>query len=193
MAERTIYLVRHGQYSADKPSVDELGNGLSELGRQQAALTGQRLSALPITSITHSGLRRAQETAEIIAEWFPRLRVQSSALLRECTPCVPVGYEEKFAKYSPDMIARDTQQAQAALDAFFRPAVEGNHHDVLVCHGNIIRYFVLRALRAPVELWANTDVYNCGISEISVKPDGSVLLISHNDTGHLPYELRTFV
>ncbi|MCL5996945.1 MAG: histidine phosphatase family protein [Chloroflexi bacterium] len=190
MPERTVYLVRHGQYDVASHPEDGLGGSLSELGRRQAELTAQRLSQLPVTSIWHSGLRRARETAEIIATRFPDVMVRSSDLLRECVPCIPVGYEAYFAHHPPQAIQQEAQQAEAALDEFFQPTTDPHRHEIIVCHGNIIRYFMLQALQAPIQLWANTDMFNCGIDEIQVQADGRVRLISHNDTGHLPYNLR---
>jgi serine/threonine-protein phosphatase PGAM5 len=118
--------------------------------------------------------------------------LRTSPLLRECVPCVPAGYEEHFRHLTAEQLEREALQAQEALELFFKPAEGVDAHDVVVCHGNLIRYFMLKALRAPVELWANTDVHHCGIDEIVVKTDARVLLVSHNDTGHLPYNMRTY-
>ncbi|QYO67907.1 histidine phosphatase family protein [Leptolyngbya sp. 7M] len=66
-------------------------------------------------------------------------------------------------------------------------------HEIIVCHGNLIRYLACRAMEISPEVWANLDHHNCGISEILIKEDNQTVLISHNDTGHLPYSMRTFV
>jgi broad specificity phosphatase PhoE len=92
-----------------------------------------------------------------------------------------------------DLIKKDLSQAEKAFDHFFKRTKGGNRYEVVVCHGNIIRYFVCRALQAPPEAWINTDINNCGLCEIVVKADGRVMLLSHNDTGHLPPNMRTFV
>jgi hypothetical protein len=34
-------------------------------------------------------------------------------------------------------------------------------------------------------------ICNCGISTVLIKPDGRMVLISHNDVGHLPAHLIT--
>ena len=192
MAQRKILLVRHGQYEVEANVQDDLGGSLTDLGRRQAELTAQRFSTLAVEGIYHSGLRRAHETAEIIAGRLPGVELRESALLRECVPCIPVGFEAIFTHLTPEQIDMNAQQARAAYDAHFTPAVDGDRHDLLVCHGNIMRYFMLRALMAPVELWANAGTYNCGISEVWVNDHGRTSLVSHNDSGHLPAELRTF-
>lgn len=53
---------------------------LTDLGRQQAALTGQRLAAwldadVPIRSIRVSDMTRAKETAAIIATYLPGVQM----------------------------------------------------------------------------------------------------------------------
>jgi hypothetical protein len=52
---------------------------------------------------------------------------------------------------------------------------------------------MVRALKAPFETWINTEINTCGISEFSVQPNGEVVLVSHNDTGHMPVPIRTVV
>ena len=90
------------------------------------------------------------------------------------------------------LIEQDQRRSARAYQRYVTRARGADRHEVIVCHGNIIRYFALRALQASPEAWVNTDVNNCGLSEILVKPDGQVMLLSHNDTGHLPAELKTF-
>ncbi|MBP1744946.1 MAG: metal dependent phosphohydrolase [Firmicutes bacterium] len=69
---RNIYLVRHG--AIEKPAVKTyLGSTdlcLSQEGIQQAELLRERFSKLPIEAVYCSGLRRAVDTARIIAEGF---------------------------------------------------------------------------------------------------------------------------
>lgn len=66
----TIYVVRHGQ---DQDNADGILNGhrdsqLTELGRQQAEQTAGRLKDVKIEIIYTSPLRRAYDTARIIAD-----------------------------------------------------------------------------------------------------------------------------
>ena len=192
MGERRIYLVRHGQYAVDAAPEDGLGGSLTDLGRQQAERTGERFSRMRVDVIIHSGLRRARETAEIIASQLPGVVVSESALLRECIPCIPIGYESAFASLSPEQLAREAQQARAAYEAHFTPSPGAERHDLLVCHGNLIRYFMLRVLQAPVALWANAETYTCGVGEVWVRADGRATLVSHNESDHLPPEWRMF-
>lgn len=215
MPVRHIYLVRHAQR---EPSAgpDVYGPGLSLLGWKQAHLTARRLATLKIDVIHTSSLRRTMETARIIALEFIDIPIRPSELLWECIPAVPEhamqwhrahpNLDEGIVKIPPKMThwvglwSSDTQlseieagfeQADAAWQKYFVPSKGKDRHDVIVCHGNLMRYFVLRALMAPPELWQNTDIYNCGITEIIVESDGRAMLLSHNDNGHLPIEMKT--
>ena len=106
MAQRFLYLLRHGQYARNGSLPGDSDGRLTMLGREQVALAAGRLAGLPITTIHHSTMRRAVETAEVVAARFPRVTLQPSALLRECIPFVPIGYESMFARFTPDVIAR---------------------------------------------------------------------------------------
>jgi len=199
VGERILYLVRHGQCELEPPGrhADLHVRRLTALGRMQARLVARRLSALPISVIHHSTFLRAIETAQIIATQFPGIALRPSSLLCECTPSVPPAFADLFVAVPPGEIERDGLQAQKAFQKYFKPAGKSakntaSRHEVIVCHGNIVRYFMCRALQVDVNAWLNTDVHNCGITEVIVKADGRLMLMSHNDTGHLPYDMRTF-
>lgn len=73
-----------------------------------------------------------------------------------------------------------------------KPAKPEHVYEIVVCHCNVIRYFVMRALQLPPEAWLRLGGYNTGITEISIRPTGSVTLVRFGDTGHLPVEMTTF-
>src|SRR5215467_6629666 len=62
---------------------------LSEAGREQARLTGQRLRQVPLAAICHGPLPRAAQTAAIIAEAFPGVPVSASDLAGDYIPADP--------------------------------------------------------------------------------------------------------
>jgi serine/threonine-protein phosphatase PGAM5 len=195
-----------------------LGLGITDTGKIQAEFTGERISLIPVNTIYYSTLRRAAETAKIIAKYIPNTRAQGSQLLWECIPYLPGDFitwykvnrsritEDRVTTplqmapwlnlWSPDtpwdLIEKGFAQAEQAWTHFFRSSRD-ERHEVLVCHGNILRYFMVRALQAPLETWINSEINNCGISEFTVNPGGEVTLVSHNDTGHLPVPIRTVI
>jgi serine/threonine-protein phosphatase PGAM5 len=189
VAQRILYFVRHGQY--DWASSEKLGGPLTTTGRKQARKTATRLKDIPFTTIYHSDLPRAIETATLISQKLPGVPLRPSRLLRECFPYPPLHVPEWLEQIPIERLEKDANQATRALDKFFRPTRGKDKYELLVCHGNIIRFFVCCALGTPPENWPNADIHNCSISEIRVDPDGGLRLISHNDTGHLPLALRT--
>ena len=216
MAVRHIYLIRHAQREP-VAGPDSFGPGLSLLGWKQAHLTARRLAALKIDVIYTSSLRRTMETARIIALEFSDIPIRPSPMLWECIPAMPdyaiswhkshLNMDTSALKIPPEItpwvglwnddttereIDEGFEQARQAWQKYFVPARGKDRHDVIVCHGNILRYFVMRALLVPPEAWRNTDIYNCGISEIQIESDGRIMLLSHNDSGHLPGEMKTF-
>ncbi len=190
MAERRIYLVRHGQYNPQDP-VDEFENELTPLGEAQARLTAQRVQHYPITSIHSSDLRRAKSTARIIKGSVLKINVQKTKTLREGMAHIPTGYEEVARKYSLEQIKRERQRAEEAFCRYFKQARNENKYDVIVAHGNLIRYFVCRVVNLTPEYWLNLGTHNCGISEVIIKNSGTMRLLSYNDTGHLPPHMVT--
>ena len=215
MAVRHIYLVRHAQREA-AAGPDEFGPGLSLLGWKQAHYTARRLATLKIDVIHTSSLRRTMETARIIALEFADIPIRPSPLLWECIPAMPdfavewhkthLNVDKDTLKVPPEItpwvglwrdetsvreIEEGFEQARQAWQKYFVPARGKDRNDIIVCHGNILRYFVMRALMVPPEAWCNTDLYNCGISEIVIGDDGRIMLLSHNDNGHLPAEMKT--
>jgi hypothetical protein len=64
--------------------------------------------------------------------------------------------------------------------------------DVVVCHGNVIRYATMRALQLPPEAWLRTATFNCSLTYLVVRPSGSVSLRTFGDVGHLPMNMVSF-
>jgi serine/threonine-protein phosphatase PGAM5 len=79
------------------------------------------------------------------------------------------------------------QDGEAVLDVGLR-----HEFEVIVGHGNVIRYFVCRGLQIPPEAWLRFSVFNCSITYLVISPSGYVSVRSLGDTGHLSYEETTF-
>jgi broad specificity phosphatase PhoE len=170
MSQRHIYVVRHGQRL---PGIgkDRLGLGITETGKIQAEFTGERFKKVPVNIIHYSTLRRASETAKIIAQSNPHVRMLGSKLLWECIPYLPVDfitwYKINRGRISSDSITTPIQmapwmglwspdtpweiiengftQAQQAWRHFFRPSREERHE--IPVPRNILRYFMVRTRR----------------------------------------------
>ncbi len=191
-APRTLYLIRHGEYDHDDSRDEDVGRGLVPLGCDQARLIGERLRDLPVdfSSLQSSTMTRARETADIVAEYLPGLDVARHRDIRECTP--PTWREDIMA----DLEEGDGEPCAALLESafarLFRPAAGEEAHDVVVCHGNVIRWFVCRALDVEPMAWLGMSIANCSLTVIRIDENGRIKLVSFGDVGHLPPAMTTF-
>jgi hypothetical protein len=70
---------------------------------------------------------------------------------------------------------------------------EAEHEfEIIVGHGNVIRYFFCRALQLPPEAWLRMSLFNCSMTYIMIQPHGYVSVRMLGDTGHLNYDDTTF-
>lgn len=189
MATRYIYLIRHGKYDSTIPTNNPKGTGLIPLGIKQATLTAERLKKIPATSVFYSSMLRAEQTAKIIMRELPHTKHVSTKLIWECVPGIPSLYAESFSNVSALRLKRDEQRAHQVFTKFFKPSRKKEQHDIIVTHGNLIRYLICLSLSIPTKLWNNFAISNCGISKIQVLENGIIILLSHNDVGHLPLNL----
>lgn len=189
--QRTIVLVRHGEYDHDDESPDE--GLLDTLGRQQSRLVAGRLDALPIRfdSIQASTYNRARETAEIIAERFPDLDLSLHDDIRECT--MRTRRRDIMEDLEPGEAETCETTLEGAFARIFRPAVgDQDEFDIVVCHGNVIRWAVCKVLGVDVQAWLQMSIANCSITIVQVRRDGSMKLLSFADSGHIPYAMTTY-
>ena len=187
----TLVLVRHGNYAPD-PSVDEnIGPHLSPIGVAQAHLAANALAALPrFDGLYASPMQRARDTAAVIGvDDFPDRKFEVVDDLAECTPPTPLG---EVAKTEPPA---DMAACKARLDRlyarFFTAANGQDRSDLLVCHGNVIRYLVTRALGVDTGAWLAMSIGNASITTIRIDADGRAHVIAVGDVGHIPPRLRT--
>lgn len=196
---RTLLLIRHGQYLASQDPAEH-GGGLTDVGREQAQLTADFCRGLAVNAIRHSTLKRAVQTAEIIASSLPDVPLTASDLLRECVPAVPpreqlsVQWREWFDSFgmTSSEFAANAAQARKAYRWLLRGEEPGL--EIVVSSGNLISYLVARAFGAPAKSWIRTRVDLCSITAIAVTSNrGSKPLVqSIGDTAHLPKQLRLF-
>jgi broad specificity phosphatase PhoE len=185
---RFLYLVRHG-------SADPHDAPLSKAGEEQARLTGQRLKDVPFSAIYHGPLPRAAQTAVVIAASLPGVPVSACDLAGDYLPSVPdpaglpPSYAGFLAQFSEAERADGPKLAAAALDRFARAAQEDTY-ELVVTHNFLIGWLVSQALAAPPWRWLGLNQMNCAVTIIAYQPGLPAGLISFNDAGHLPRELR---
>lgn len=192
-ATRHLLLIRHGQYNL-------AGNGdaeryLTPLGREQASGTGQRLAqlGLPYTKIIQSSMTRAMETAELISNEIPSVPVEKpDDILREGAPIRP---EPDVGSWKADADFRaDGSRIEAGFRKYFHRAdgtQEKDSYEVMVCHANVIRYYVCRVLQLPPEAWLRMSLKHASITWITIRPNGRVGVMCLGDAGHFPIDKLT--
>lgn len=188
-----IYLVRHGEHQDAEHGIDD--GPLSPRGQRQAELIADRLSGLPLDAVWHSPLLRATETARAIAARLPSVDPVPSALLFDCVPTgmeaeTPSAYESFFGSVSEAEIEAGRAQMSDAVGEFLQRR-NGEVHEVLITHNFVIAWFVREVLGAPDWRWMTLNQAHCGLGVIAQKQGRPWTLLSHNDLGHLPMELRT--
>ncbi len=190
-ATRTIVLVRHGYYLPDATADPKLGPQLVPIGVVQAQLVGARLAGLPtrFDALLVSPMQRARDTAAIIGEDFPGRHFEVVDDLAECTP--PTRRSEVIADEKPADLLACKKQLDRLFARYFRPASGHAQTELMVCHGNVIRNMVVRALGVDSKAWLEMSVGNASITKILVEADGRFKVISVGDVGHIPPNLRT--
>ncbi|XP_021953898.1 serine/threonine-protein phosphatase PGAM5, mitochondrial isoform X1 [Folsomia candida] len=193
---RHIILIRHGQYNLKGSCDDE--RSLSQLGIEQAELTGNRLknSGVTFTSLLTSNMCRAIQTSEIVLKHLGQKGLEILAkdpMLREGAPCLP---EPPVSSWHPDLhqYFEDGARIEAAFRKYFHrahPDQKEDSYELIVCHANVIRYFVCRAMQFPPEAWLRISLNHTSLTMLSILPSGRVILRSLGDSGHLPADKMT--
>lgn len=205
-SEPTItVMLRHGQtpMSVQKRYAGRSDVPLTDLGVRQAVAAAKRLASAGLDVIVTSPLRRAVQTAEEVAAatgapvvadagfretdfgaWegltFAEVRERWSAELAAwlADPAVAPPGGESFTEVSE----RVTAALHRVLAARERQAV------LIVSHVTPIKLLVVKALLAPPAALFRMHLDVAALSEIDWYADGTTVLRSFNDTGHLPDE-----
>ena len=138
LATRTLVFLRHGQYDTEN------GGLLTPLGREQARLTAKYLESCRFDCVWSSTLPRAKETADIVARHLGGMRVRHTGILREGLYTKVEGYDVPPAERRADRARADAAYAKIVRTS------RSERLELVVCHGNLIRYIMCRALHAPI-------------------------------------------
>ena len=190
---RIIYLIRHGEYDQNDERDEFVGRELTPLGIAQTKLLAARLKSMSFefTSFTSSTMTRARQTAMIINKDFPKLELNQDELISECTP--PTWRKDVMADETEFELNKCKENIEKAFEKYFVPSPDQqDRHDLIVCHGNIIRYFATKVLRVDTMSWLQMSITNCSLTIIRIKPDGTMMLDTFSDYGHIPENMRTF-
>jgi serine/threonine-protein phosphatase PGAM5 len=105
-------------------------------------------------------------------------------------PDMPHAFEQFYGAVTREQIEAGQAQMADAVAEWLSPARE-ERHDLLITHNFVIAWFVREVFDAPAWRWMGVNQANCGLTIIRVRSAKPPVLVTHNDLGHLPPELRT--
>jgi len=206
-----LYLIRHGQstWNSEHRIQGQLDPPLSDEGRRQALLLGNRLRTRKFVGFYASDLKRAFETAEVIGGAIDGLQPEPMSSLREIylgdweglrTEEIAKRFPAAWASWveEPDWDVVPGGEGAALFDARVGGAMEDimrrhPHGDVLVVtHGGVIQVALHRIVGRPPQGLFPFKIQNASISLIE-RRDGRMVVGGVNDIGHLEPSLITEV
>lgn len=217
-AYRNLFLIRHGQYdtSAEGDENRKLTVLGHEQGRQTGVrlahwfnldkeralkkFTDENPDAspddfnYPKVQVIQSSMTRAKETSSEIQEIFKSAKVDfefagQSDLLREGPP-YPT--EPKLTQWAQKHTYwEESARIESGFRTFIHRADEKQEHEsneLVVCHANVIRYFLCRVLQIPPEAWLRFSLRHGSITWVRISPSGSVSIRSVGEAGYMPVD-----
>ncbi|MEU5840181.1 histidine phosphatase family protein [Streptomyces diacarni] len=193
-ATRYLYLVRHGETGSEE-------SGLTEGGRRQAVLLGQRLREIPFAVAHHGPLPRAEQTARLIGDQLQNVPLGVSEVAGDYVPYLPVRNElpaesaDFFLRFLSGATAEEREHgpalARQALEMFTGPVNgEEDRHELVVTHNFLVAWLVRDAMHAPHWRWLGLNHGNAALTVIRYAPGRPASILVSNDMRHLPPELR---
>jgi probable phosphomutase (TIGR03848 family) len=207
----TVILVRHGRTTANASGVlagRTAGVSLDEVGRTQAAATGERLSAVPLVAVVSSPLERCKQTAAAVAAAQPgRPAKLTDKGLTECDygewqgrelrtlakePLWKTVQTQPSAAVFPGGEAMTAMQARAVAAVRRRDAAFEAEHGpgavwVAVSHGDVIKSVLADALGMHLDLFQRLHVDPASVSIIRYTPTRPFVLASNTHAGDLSW------
>jgi broad specificity phosphatase PhoE len=196
-----LYCVRHGEsvYNAEGRIQGQSDVPLSDLGRRQSDAVARALEGRPIEALYSSPLRRAMETARVVADALG-LEIRTDARLMEIHAGI---FQDKLRaeleQLCPNEYARwrsgdpdfaipggesRRELARRGLEALDAIRQAGHDEVALVGHGRLL-VVTLAALVDPSARKQLPSLNNGSLTTVRFDADGRVQVLSSNHVDHL--------
>ena len=159
---------------------NELPDSIERIDPDPLLNEGRPCHTIPCGRVGESTIKKTDEGHARIEEAFQKYFYRADAPSREA-------FEEDKATDSDSNENENDDSKEEEL-------VVDPHHEfeIIVCHANVIRYFMCRSLQIPPEAWLRMCTFNCSLNYLTIRPTGSVSVRMLGDIGHLGYEHSTF-
>lgn len=201
-----LYLIRHGQSAgnAEGRFGGHSPTPLSDLGKEQAEITGRYLAKEKIDKIYSSDLIRAVQTAEPLSSIL-EIPITKTTAFRERKVGVLEGltFDESKAKYPKDyyaLVNRDIQHVITGGESYrqlLRRAtgvlreilqIHRGERIAIFSHTGTICFLTLHLLGAITRKTQTTPwlvTSNCGVNRFEIRGRKNIRAMAINDTRHL--------
>ncbi|WP_461170846.1 MSMEG_4193 family putative phosphomutase [Arthrobacter sp. Z1-15] len=207
----TVILVRHGRTTANASGLlagRTPGVELDQVGRDQAAATGDRLAVVPVVGVVSSPLERCRQTAQFILDrqaGAPHAPVDDD--LTECDygswqgrTLGELAKEKLWAtvQSQPSAVTFPGGESMAAMQA--RSVAAIRRHDaafeaehgpgavwVAVSHGDIIKSVLADALGMHLDMFQRLNVGPASVSIVHYGTGRPTVLSTNTDAGDLSW------
>jgi probable phosphomutase (TIGR03848 family) len=207
----TVILVRHGRTTANAAGLlagRAAGVTLDQIGREQAALTGERLAVVPLVGVVSSPLERCRQTARLIldrqagnpcaptdpdltecdyGQWQGRMLSDLAtedlwaAVQSQPSAVVFPGGESMAAMQARSVAA--IRRHDAAFEAEYGPGAVW----VAVSHGDIIKAILADALGMHLDLFQRINVGPASVSIVHYGALRPSVYATNTDAGDLSW------
>ncbi|GAA1872314.1 histidine phosphatase family protein [Paeniglutamicibacter psychrophenolicus] len=207
----TVILVRHGRSTANANGVlagRTPGVSLDQIGREQAALAGERLASVPLAGVVSSPLERCQQTAQFILDrqaTAPYAPVDPD--LTECNygqwqgrTLTDLATEDlwRVVQSQPSAVVFPGGESMAAMQA--RSVAAIRRHDAAfeaeygpgavwaaVSHGDVIKSILADALGMHLDMFQRINVGPASISIVHYGASRPSVYATNTDAGDLSW------
>ena len=208
-ADKTIYLVRHGETDFNLRGIVQgsgVDSSLNETGRAQARHFFERYREEPFDLVITSGLKRTWETVSLFIDGgLPWEKHETINEMSWGSHEGKKGTAESIAEYqrikdawgTGDLDGRigggeSAREMGARLNLFVEHLRERPEKKILICsHGRAMCGLVTLMMGRPLDRMNELTHNNLGLWIADQQPDGNFVFHTENDRTHLPDPQKT--